>query len=188
MLAVTMPSRVVAARVMCALASAARMRLMYPPQRSRQGGAGAPESKYQRRAAWRRGYQPSLGLFIAAGALIGAGGGTIFRGAVGTVMSIAPPDRMAESLAGLFLVAFVGISLPAVGAGITLSLRVSPKDTILGFAVAVSAGIAASAIRLMGRTTIRAGGAPAAAGPDADSPDGKPGHHLVENPNERRAV
>ena len=102
-------------------------------------------------AVWLR--PPSLGLFIAGGALIGAGGGTIFRGAVGTVMSIAPPDRIAESLAGMFLAAFVGLSLPVVGAGITLSRHVSPKDTILGFAIAVSAGIAASAIRLVGRTT-----------------------------------
>ena len=78
-------------------------------------------------AVWLR--PPSLALFIAGGALIGAGGGTIFRGAVGTVMSIAPPDRIAESLAGMFLATFVGISLPVVGAGITLSRHVSPKDT-----------------------------------------------------------
>jgi hypothetical protein len=136
-------------------------------------------------AVWLR--PPSLGLFIAAGALIGGGGGTIFRGAVGTVMSIAPPDRTAESLAGMFLAAFVGLSLPVVGAGITLSRHVSPKDTILGFAIAVSAGIAASAIKLVGRTTPRAGGGLTAAGRGADSPDGNPGHHLIDNPNERRA-
>src|SRR4029079_10182428 len=69
-------------------------------------------------AVWLR--SPSLGLFIAGGALTGAGGGTIFRGAVGTVMSIAPPDRIAESLAGMFVAAFLGLSLPVDGAGITL--------------------------------------------------------------------
>src|ERR1700745_4519754 len=74
-------------------------------------------------------------------------------GAVGTVMSIAPPERIAESLAGMFVATFVGLSLPVVGAGITLSRHVSPKDTILGFAIAVSAGIAASAIKLVGRMT-----------------------------------
>ena len=137
-------------------------------------------------AVWLR--PPSLGLFIAGGALIGAGGGAIFRGAVGTVMSIAPPDRIAESLAGMFVAAFVGLSLPVVGAGITLSRHVSPKDTILGFAIAVSVGIAASAIRLVGRTTARAGGGPTAAGRGADPPDGKPGHHLLDNPKERRAA
>jgi hypothetical protein len=137
-------------------------------------------------AVWLR--PPSLGLFIAGGALIGAGGGTIFRGAVGTVMSIAPPDRIAESLAGMFLAGFVGLSLPVVGAGITLSRHVTPKVTILGFAIAVSAGIAASAIRLVGRTTTRAEGAPTAAGRGADAPNGKPGHHPIDNPDERRAA
>jgi predicted MFS family arabinose efflux permease len=137
-------------------------------------------------AVWLR--PPSLGLFIVGGALIGAGGGTIFRGAVGTVMSIAPPDRIAESLAGMFVATFVGLSLPAVGVGITLSRHVSPKDTILGFAIAVSAGIAASAIKLVARTTTRAGGGLTPAGRGADSPDGEPGHHLIDNPNERRAA
>jgi predicted MFS family arabinose efflux permease len=137
-------------------------------------------------AVWLR--PPSLALFIAGGALIGAGGGTIFRGAVGTVMIIAPPDRIAESLAGLFLATFVGISLPVVGAGITLSRHVSPQDTILGFAIAVSAGIAASAIKLVGRTTTWAGGGPRPLGRGADSRDGELGHHLIDNPKERRAA
>src|SRR4029077_9414063 len=69
---------------------------------------------------------PSLGLFVGGGALIGAGGGTIFRGAVGTVMSIAPPDRIAESLAGMFVATFVGLSLPGVGGGIAVSRHGSP--------------------------------------------------------------
>jgi MFS family permease len=137
-------------------------------------------------AIWLR--PPSLALFIGGGALIGAGGGTIFRGAVGTVMSVAPPDRIAESLAGMFLAAFVGLSLPVVGVGITLSRHVSPKDTILGFAIVVSAGIAASAITLVGRTTARAGGGPTAAGRGADPPNGKPARHLHDKPKERRAA
>jgi hypothetical protein len=136
-------------------------------------------------AVWLR--SPSLGLFIAGGALVGAGGGTIFRGAVGTVMSIAPPDRIAESLAGMFAATFVGLSLPVVGAGIALSRHVSPQDTILGFAIAVSAGIAVSATTLVGHTTTRAGGpAPAARG--ADFSDGRPDHRPIRNSNERRTA
>jgi hypothetical protein len=46
-------------------------------------------------------HPPSLALFIAGGALIGAGSGAIFKGAVGTVMSISPPERIAESLTGV---------------------------------------------------------------------------------------
>jgi hypothetical protein len=131
---------------------------------------------------------PALSPFIVGGALIGAGGGAIFKGVVGTVMSIAPPDRIAESLAGLFLATFVGISLPVVGAGITLSRHVSPKDTLLGFAIAVSAGIAASAIRLVGRTSTPGGGGLTPTGGGADSSDRKADHHLIDNPNERRAL
>jgi hypothetical protein len=102
-------------------------------------------------------------------------------------MSIAPPDRIAESLGGMFVAAFVGLSLPVVGVGTALSSHVSPKDTILGFAIAVSAGIAASAMKLVGRTTPRARGGPAAAGRGADSPDGKPGHQPIDKTKERRA-
>jgi hypothetical protein len=94
-------------------------------------------------------------------------------------MTIAPPDRIAESLAGMFVATFVGLSLPVVGVGIALSRHVSPKDTILGFAIAVSAGIAVAAIKLVGDTTTRAG---------RDSPDGEVGHHLVDDTSERRAV
>ena len=102
-------------------------------------------------AVWLR--SPSLGLFIAGGALIGAGSGAILKGAVGTVMSISRPERVAESLTGVFLSAYVGISMPVVGAGIALARNVSPKVTLLGFATAVTAGIAASAVRLLGRST-----------------------------------
>jgi hypothetical protein len=112
-------------------------------------------------AVWLR--PPSLALFIVGGAMIGAGSGAIFKGAVGTVMSISPPERTAESLTGVFLSAYVGISLPVVGAGITLARHVTPKVTILGFAIAVGVGIAASAIKLLGDTTTRAPVGPTAA-------------------------
>jgi hypothetical protein len=107
-------------------------------------------------------HSPSLALFITGGVLIGAGSGAIFKGAVGTVMSIAPPGRIAESLTGVFLCAYVGISLPVVGAGIALARHVSPKVTLLGFAIAVTAGIAASAIKLLGRPATPAPSGPAA--------------------------
>ncbi len=64
-------------------------------------------------------------------------------------MSISPPERIAESLTGVFLAAYVGISLPVVGAGITLARHVTPKVTILGFGIAITIGIAAAAITLL---------------------------------------
>jgi hypothetical protein len=112
-------------------------------------------------AVWLR--TPSLGLFIFGGVLIGAGGGAIFKGAIGTVLSISPPDRIASSLAGVFLSAYVGLSLPVVGAGITLARHVSTKVTILSFAIAVSVGIAGSAIKLVGGSPVQSRAEPSEA-------------------------
>jgi hypothetical protein len=79
--------------------------------------------------------------------------------------------------------------LPVVGVGITLSRHVSAKDTILAFAIAVSAGIAVSAIKLVGRTTTGAGEGRTPAGPGADSAEDEPTHHhLIDDPKERRAA
>jgi MFS family permease len=91
---------------------------------------------------------PSLALFLAGGALTGAGAGTVFKGTVGTVIAITPPETRAESLAGLFLAGYVGLSLPVVGAGIALQF-VSPRDTLLGFAIVEVVAILAAAPRLL---------------------------------------
>jgi hypothetical protein len=48
------------------------------------------------------------------------------------------------------LAGFVGLSAPIVGAGVALAEGVSPRVTILGFAVAIAIGIVASAIKLLG--------------------------------------
>ncbi len=121
---------------------------------------------------------PSLALFIGGGVVIGAGSGAIFKGAVGTVMSISPPERIAESLTGVFLAAYVGISLPVVGAGITLARHVTPKVTILGFAIAVTVGIAAAAIKLLTPTTTPAPVRPTAASGEY-GPEGRTGRDPV---------
>jgi MFS family permease len=91
---------------------------------------------------------PSLALFLAGGALTGAGAGTVFKGTVGTVISITPPATRAEALAGLFLAGYVGLSLPVVGAGIALQFA-SPRDTLLGFAIVEVVAILAAAPRLL---------------------------------------
>jgi len=92
---------------------------------------------------------PSLALFILGGAVTGAGGGAIFKGAVGTVIRISPPESRAEALAGTYLAAFIGLSVPIVGAGVALAEGVSPRVTLLAFAIAVAIGIGASAIKLL---------------------------------------
>jgi MFS family permease len=93
---------------------------------------------------------PSLALFIVGGAVTGAGGGAVFKGAVGTVIGISPPDSRAEALAGTYLAAFVGLSVPIVGAGVALAEGISPRVTLLAFAIAIAIGIVASAITLLG--------------------------------------
>jgi len=156
-LAVTLhhPSRALAGAVLGAMFAAGVIAQIltarWPVTREFEAGMGAMVLGLGAEVVgvWLR--APSLALFIAGGVFIGAGAGAIFRGAIGTVMSISSPDRMAESLAGMFLSAFVGISLPVVGVGIALSRHVSPRVTLLSFAVVVSAGIAASAINLAGR-------------------------------------
>jgi MFS family permease len=92
---------------------------------------------------------PSLALFILGGAVIGAGAGAIFKGAVATVVRISRPESRAEALTGVYLAGFVGLSAPIVGAGVALASGLSPRATILGFATAVGIGIVASAIKLL---------------------------------------
>jgi MFS family permease len=92
---------------------------------------------------------PSLALFILGGAVTGAGGGAIFKGAVATVIRIARPESRAEALAGTYLAAFVGLSVPIVGAGVALAEGVSPRATLLAFAIAVAIGILVSAVKLL---------------------------------------
>ncbi|MDT7652226.1 MAG: hypothetical protein QOI36_3632, partial [Pseudonocardiales bacterium] len=61
---------------------------------------------------------PSLTMFIVGGVVTGAGGGLVFRGALAAAVSTAPPESRAEVLAGYFLGAYVGLSVPVVGLGI----------------------------------------------------------------------
>jgi MFS family permease len=161
-LAVTLdrPSLALAGAVVCAMFAAGVgaqfVTVAWPVSRDLAAGMGAMVIGVGLAvlAVWLE--PPSLALFITGGVLIGGGSGAIFKGAVGTVMSISPPERIAESLTGVFLSAYVGIALPVVGAGITLARHVTPKVTILGFAIAVSVGIAAAAFELLGRASTHA--------------------------------
>src|SRR5262249_18284465 len=80
-------------------------------------------------AAWA----PSLTLFIIGGALVGAGAGSMFKGALGTVISVAAPEGRAEAVAGLFLASYVGLSIPVIALGVALQ-ELDAKVALLGFA------------------------------------------------------
>ncbi len=92
-------------------------------------------------AAWLS--SPSLAAFLIGGFVAGAGAGLVYKGSFGTVMMISEPARRAESAAGVILAGYLGLSVPAIGAGIALQ-EVSTKVTLLGFALFVAAVILAA--------------------------------------------
>jgi MFS family permease len=94
--------------------------------------------------------QPSLVLFLVAGALIGAGGSTMFKGTLAVVIGLSPPARLAESLAAFFLAAYSGISVPVIALGIALQ-HASTRAALLGFAIVIAAGILAASPFLLTR-------------------------------------
>ena len=89
-------------------------------------------------AAWVR--PPSLAFFLTGAALLGIGTGSIFRSTLSVVISTAPAGDRASALALFFVVGYIGLSLPVVGAGIALQY-VSFKVILLTFAVVIAAGI-----------------------------------------------
>ena len=107
-------------------------------------------------AAWVQ--PPSLLLFFVGAGLVGVGSGAIYRSTLTVVITTAPADERAGALALFFVVGYVGLSLPVVGAGIAL-LYVSFKVILLAFAVAVAtgspAGLAAAAATVAGPTDVR---------------------------------
>jgi MFS family permease len=70
--------------------------------------------------------------FLAGGALAGAGGGVLFKVAIGTIAGLAPEEKRGEALAGLFLTSYVGLIIPAVGVGV-LTLYLSTQVSMLCF-------------------------------------------------------
>ena len=92
---------------------------------------------------------PSLGLFLIAGALIGAGAGAVFKGTTGLVLEVSPPESRIAMTSALLIALFVGLSVPVIGAGIALDLGASAASTVLGFAILVGLGVALSGWALL---------------------------------------
>lgn len=86
---------------------------------------------------------PSLAMFIAGGAITGAGAGLIFRGALVAAGSGAPADSRAEVLAGYFLGAYIGLSVPVIGLGVATQYTAA-RDAMLVFVVIVAAAVVLS--------------------------------------------
>jgi MFS family permease len=94
---------------------------------------------------------PSLPLFLVGGALIGAGGGAVFKGTTGIVLEAAAPENRLAMTSALLIALFVGLSIPVIGAGVALDRGASAPDTVLGFAILVGLSVAASGWALLGR-------------------------------------
>lgn len=105
---------------------------------------------------------PSLALFLIGGAVMGGGAGSLFKGSVMTVVTIAADDHRAEALAGLFLAGYVGLALPVIGLGF-LTQAVAPRVALLVFAGVLMAGVLAGLRPLLGQATERPPLAPAMA-------------------------
>lgn len=86
---------------------------------------------------------PNLAVFVVGGVLSGAGGGMVFKGALVTAVSTAPPTVRAEVLAGFFLGAYVGLSIPVIGLGVATQYY-SAKSVMLVFVVLVAVAVALS--------------------------------------------
>jgi hypothetical protein len=88
----------------------------------------------------------SLGLLLAGGIVAGLGQGSSFRHGP-AINAAAPAQRRAEVASALFIVAYLGISLPVVGVGL-LSEVVGLRDASLSFA-ALLAALAAAVVALL---------------------------------------
>ncbi len=93
----------------------------------------------------------SLPGFVASAVVAGAGVGILFRGALATAGALAAPGRRGEVLAGVFLVAYVGLAVPVLLLG--LSLTVEPlRLMVVVFAAATALLVAAAAPGLARRS------------------------------------
>jgi len=90
-----------------------------------------------------------LAAFLAGGVVAGIGAGVLFKASLGTVAATAVPERRGEALAGLFLIAYLGLTLPAIGIGVaTLAFSsVTVMTWFAGILLAVLAVIALSGRR-----------------------------------------
>jgi hypothetical protein len=86
---------------------------------------------------------PSLAMFVIGGTVTGAGGGLVFRGALVAASGTALPQSRAEVIAGFFLGAYVGLSVPVVGLGIATQYAPA-REVMLVFVAIVAVAITAS--------------------------------------------
>ncbi|MTD15363.1 MFS transporter [Nakamurella sp. YIM 132087] len=92
-------------------------------------------------------YAADLTLFLVGGVIAGAGAGTLFKAAIGMVIATAVPEKRGSALAAVFVIAYAGLSLAALGIGVA-SLVVSSVAAMTVFAVVLLAVLGVVAVLL----------------------------------------
>jgi MFS family permease len=101
-------------------------------------------------------YAASLATFVVGGVIIGVGAGMLFKAAVGAVAAMAVPAKRGEALAGLFLISYVGLSLPALSIGVVT--RYATPTTAMTWLTVVLLAILGGVAALSRRRTTSDGG------------------------------
>ena len=96
-------------------------------------------------------YAGNLATFLVGGVVIGVGAGTLFKSAVGAVAAMAAPAKRGEALAGLFLISYVGLSLPALSIGVVTRYvsATTAMTWLMVVLLAILGGVAALSRRLI---------------------------------------
>jgi Major Facilitator Superfamily len=110
---------------------------------------------------------PSLAIFVMGGVVTGAGAGLVFRGSMVAAGNASPVESRGETLAGFFLGAYVGLSVPVIGLGIATTYAPA-RDVMLVFVIAVAVMIVVT-VRSVVQHVVRADAAIAEAAFDSAS-------------------
>jgi len=89
-----------------------------------------------------------LGWFYLGGVVSGAGAGVMFKSALAVAGALAPAANRGEVLAGIFLLGYIGLTVPVVGIGVA-TLSVSLTSALTGFAVVIIAVALVTAVPLV---------------------------------------
>ncbi len=95
---------------------------------------------------------PALPLFVVGAIVAGAGVGLVFRSCLGLVGSMAPEERRGETLAGLFLLAYLGLIVPVLAVGAALA-ALPPVPVLAVFTVVVALLVLVAGARLERRAS-----------------------------------
>ncbi|MFD5038767.1 MFS transporter [Streptomyces sp. NPDC058378] len=95
-----------------------------------------------------------LPLIVLSAILGGAGQGLAFRAALSQVASASPADRRAAVISTLFVVAYLGISVPVIGVGV-LSDHIGLQDAGLAFIASMAVLVTWAGLHLLRRPAVK---------------------------------